>query len=244
MDQLTVQEALPAFYKTYQLETDGGINNPTVKITLAKGVYIYIPNFEARKKVVLKHDIHHLITGYEAVMKGETEVSAWELSTGCHQNWVAFTLNLFGLMLGVLFNTKRVWKAWLKGKQTSNLYDERYKMHELMSRKVGDIKSELGFQNENQKSDTLKSLSSFIGFLILGALFSIASWIFIPFILFYSIFISIQKKWTRSFVSVGNFPSRRRLPWLCLFGQPPSEVERRNFFKYIYFQLKKSHKAN
>lgn len=108
MDHLTVKEALPIFYTDYELKPDGGVADNSVKVTLIKGFSIYIPNFEARKKVVLKHDIHHLVTGYTGVMKGETEISAWELSTGCYNNWVAFSINTYGMMMGVLFNLRGV----------------------------------------------------------------------------------------------------------------------------------------
>ena len=66
------KEALPIFYTDYKLQSDGGVDDSAVKIELFKGVFLYIPNFETRKKVILKHDIHHLLTGYPQVMERRT----------------------------------------------------------------------------------------------------------------------------------------------------------------------------
>lgn len=199
MDHLTVKEALPVLYKNYQLEPDGGVNDPTVNIKLFKGVSIFIPNVEARKKVVLKHDIHHLVTGYTAVMKGEAEISAWELSTGCSQNLVAFTINTYGMMTGVLFNLKGIWNAWLRGRRTTNLYQDKYKDEELLNRTVGELKNELGLLKENKKEgNSFEALLSFAGFLTFGTVFSVASVVLIPFVLIYTLSISIQKLWQKS----------------------------------------------
>ena len=199
MDHLAVKDALPVFYQNYDLQPDGGIHEPTVKIMLYKGIYIYIPNFKARKKVVLKHDIHHLVTGYEGVMKGETEISAWELSTGCTNNWVAFTINTYGMMLGVLFNIKGLWKAWSRGKRTRNLYHEKYKEADLLNQSVEEIKKELGlFEENNQERSSLTVFFTFSGFLIFGSIFSAASIVLIPILLIYSLSIAMRNRWRKS----------------------------------------------
>jgi len=194
MDDITVKEALPAFYKNYNLPPDGGVDDSSVKIELMQGVYMYIPNPDDRKKVVLKHDIHHLVTGYTGILKGETEISAWELSTGCYSNWVAFTINTYGMMTGCPWNLSGLWKAWLRGKRTSNLYHKKYTDEQLLNKKVSDLKKELGLHEENkQKANTLIAFLSFVGFLIFGTVFSIASFVLIPFAIVYSIIIAIRK---------------------------------------------------
>ena len=194
MNSLTVKQALPGFYKSYNLPPDGGVDDPSVKIELIKGVYMYIPNTNDRKKVVLKHDIHHLVTGYTGLMKGETEISAWELSTGCTNNWVAFTINTYGMMTGVLWNLPGLWRAWLRGKRTRNLYHEKYTDVFLLDQKVIDLKKELGLLEENgKKANTFVAFLSFICFLIFGTVFSIASVVLLPFAIIYSIVISLRR---------------------------------------------------
>ncbi|MCH8330011.1 MAG: hypothetical protein IH946_01300 [Bacteroidetes bacterium] len=198
MDYLTVREALPIFYEGYELEPNGGVDDPTVTIKLVKGVTMFIPNFDARRKVILKHDIHHILTGYTGVMKGETEISAWELSTGCTNSWVAFTINTYGMMTGVLFNPGGLWKAWLRGTRTRNLYHEMYKDEELLDRTVEGLKKELGlFEDGDHKGSSFGAVLSFSGFLIYGIVFSTASIIILPFFLAYSLSISIAHLWRK-----------------------------------------------
>src|SRR5260221_1496557 len=78
MDNKTVAELLPGFYKEYNLGMEGGKTSSSVRIEMTKKLVLYFPNFTARKKAVLKHDIHHLVTDYPSTFKGETEISAWE----------------------------------------------------------------------------------------------------------------------------------------------------------------------
>ena len=199
MDHLTVKEALPVFYADYKWELDGGVNDSAVKIELLKGVFIFIPNFEARKKVVLKHDIHHLVTGYTAMMKGESEISAWELSTGCRHNWVAFTINTYGMMSGLPFNLRGIWKAWLRGKRSKNLYYEKYNDEELKNQTVKDLRKELGLLEETKpKGSSFEAFLSFVGFLAFGIVFCTLSVVLIPLVFIYSLSISIRKLWKKS----------------------------------------------
>lgn len=198
MDDLTIQEALPVFYSQYNLDPNGGVNEDHVTVVLMKGLTLYIPNFETRKKIVVLHDIHHLVTGYSARMKGEMETSAWELSTGCFNNWFALVINTYTLMMGLALNLPGVWKAWRVGKRTTNLYHKNYSLSDLMSRKVADLKGELGFLDESGKSSFLYCLTSFFLFVIIGALFSAVSVALIPFTLLYSIITSIRLRWKKS----------------------------------------------
>jgi hypothetical protein len=193
MDHLKIKDALPILYKSYNLKPDGGLHDSSVKIELLKKFSLYIPNFETRQKVVLKHDIHHVVTGYSAEMKGETEISAWELSTGCTHNWFAFSINILGMMSGVLFNLPGIWRAWMRGKTTKNLYNEKYKLEAVLNQTAEELQEELGLRNANATSASVSGFLSFMGFLFFGTLLSILSIVLIPWVIVYSIFISIQK---------------------------------------------------
>lgn len=193
MDRLRIKDALPILYKSYNLKPDGGIHDPSVRIELLKNFSLYIPNFETRKKVVLKHDIHHVVTGYSAVMKGETEISAWELSTGCTHNWFAFIINTLGMMSGVPFNLRGIWRAWMRGRTTNNLYNEKYKLDALQNQTVEELQEELGLRNANTSTSSVSGFFSFVCFLVFGTLASILSLVLVPWVIVYSIFISIQK---------------------------------------------------
>ena len=84
-----LRDLFPPFYKQYNLDDDGGLNDSKVKIEITKHFFLYIPNFSIRKKAILKHDIHHIITEYPSNIKGETEIGAWEIASGCKKYWIA-----------------------------------------------------------------------------------------------------------------------------------------------------------
>lgn len=47
----------------------GGKAAPALEFEFTKKIILYIPNFSARKKTVLKHDFHHVVTGYPLHLK-------------------------------------------------------------------------------------------------------------------------------------------------------------------------------
>src|SRR5258706_10445391 len=118
----TPRDLLPGFYRQYGLEDDGGHSSSHVKIEFTGKISLYFPNFNARRKAVFKHDVHHIATGYTSKFKGETEIGAWEIASGCRHYWVAFLLDLHAMVIGILFNPAGVYRAFLKGRRTHNLY--------------------------------------------------------------------------------------------------------------------------
>ena len=191
-DQSTPREILKEFYRNYNLGEDGGIGDPYVKIELYKNLAIYFPNFNERKKAVLKHDIHHLATGYTSVLKGETEISAWELSSGCFNYLAAFLINMHGMMMGVPFNITGIFKAFKKGRRTKNLYKSNFSNEELLDMKVSEIRKLLLLDtySENAKT-TFMDVFLFLSFLLLGSVYSVLSLIFLPVIVFSTIYVLI-----------------------------------------------------
>ena len=195
--QLTVKEALQQFYQEFNLEQDGGINDASAKIELLNGFSIYIPNFEARKKVLLKHDIHHVLTGYQGTIKGEMEISTWEIATGCRHNWVALYLNYFGMIAGFPISPKNIINAYLRGKVSRNLYKSKYSEDQILEMNVGELRKELGLAGKPKISVgiKIKAFFLFLGNSLLGVPASIISISSIPILLIYSLYIYTSKKW-------------------------------------------------
>ena len=104
MENLTPSQLLPDFYRQYNLPPDGGQNDSFVKVEITEKINVYIPNFDARRKAVLKHDVHHLVTGYPSILKGEAEISAWEIASGCTNYWAALLLDSQGLLIGLFLS--------------------------------------------------------------------------------------------------------------------------------------------
>ncbi len=195
MDDKTPREILAHFYRENNLELDGGQSNPSVKIALTKNFHFYFPNFKARNKAVIFHDIHHLVTGYSAFsISGESEISAWEIASGCGKYRAAFFIDTSGLMLGIPFNFVRVLKAFSRGRRTKNLYHGHLSTDEALDMQVGELKKKLGL--DKQGWDCKPSLTDFLlfaGFALFGFIYSVLLLVLLPFIIFYSIYIVLKK---------------------------------------------------
>lgn len=93
-------------------------------------------------KVVKYHDLHHILTEYGTSLSGETEIGAWEVATGCTRSLAAWLLNLSGFAAGLFINPGGVYKAFLRGRQSSNLYHLSFD-DELLSQRVGQLRQQL-----------------------------------------------------------------------------------------------------
>jgi hypothetical protein len=143
MDSLTMGDARARYYERNQFGADGGDSLKWVPIKIL-GLTLYIPNTEGRRRAVRIHDLHHVVTGYQTTVRGEAEIAAWELASGCWQWPAAFVLNLGGLGLGAVLAPRRTARAWARGRKTRNLYGERGGIAHLLPRKVGELRAELG----------------------------------------------------------------------------------------------------
>ncbi len=192
-DHLTPHELLPVFYQQYNLGPDGGQSIPYVRVEITKKIVIYFPNFGARKKAVLKHDIHHLATGYPSTFKGETEISAWEIGSGCRRYWAAYVLDLHGMMMGIPFNPVGVFKAFVRGRRTRNLYANQWTDEQVMICTLGEIKQHLLLNDHgSRKKGKWTDLFLFMLVLLTGLIYSILSIVLLPFVLLYTLYIKLR----------------------------------------------------
>lgn len=99
-------------------------------------------NTDGRRKAVRIHDLHHVVTGYQTDLRGECEIAAWELASGCRRMPAAFILNLAALALGTVVAPVRCARAWARGRQTRNLYPEDTVEH-LLPRRVQEVRTAL-----------------------------------------------------------------------------------------------------
>ena len=191
----TPRELLPAFYKQYHLDDDGGQRSSYVKIEFTKKLFLYFPNFDARRKAVFKHDVHHIATGYSSTFKGETEIGAWEIGSGCRHYWIAFILDLHAMIIGVLFNPKGVYRAFVKGRQTKNLYTDMFMDEQLIDMPLSAIKESMLLNSyPEKKKGSAVDLLLFLLLLLFGFIYSILSVVLFPFVLLYTIYIIAKNK--------------------------------------------------
>ena len=105
-----------------------------------------LPNFAWRKRAIVAHDLHHLITGYPCTLRGECQVAAWEFGAGRFRHPMAtlFCLPLLGL--GCLISPLETWRAFHSGCESKSLHhqvldEDFFKMPlEELKARVGDGK--------------------------------------------------------------------------------------------------------
>lgn len=83
---------------------------------------IYFPNTKGRIRAAQLHDLHHIATGYKTDWAGEAEIGAWELASGCSNYFMAWLLNFYSFSFGLVAVPIRVYKAFICGCSSKNLY--------------------------------------------------------------------------------------------------------------------------
>ncbi|ABC29721.1 hypothetical protein HCH_02949 [Hahella chejuensis KCTC 2396] len=118
---MNIEQALNAFYKESGFELETGKRPAFVEVFVGC-LLIPLPNVETRRKYIKYHDLHHVITGYGASQVGEGEVSAWELGTGSMLHPILMFMNLIAISTAMAVSPRRVFKAYLLGCKSRNLY--------------------------------------------------------------------------------------------------------------------------
>ncbi len=188
-----VASALVAFYLENNLPLDGGKEASFVKIHVNRWLSIYIPNFPGRKRALLKHDIHHLVTGYSASsLSGESEISAWEIASGCKAYWGAFLINTCGALIGITIDVRKVFRAFVNGRGSKNLYHHVIAPEEALKMDIGELRLLLETDPEECRPVAADRLS-FACFCVFGLVYSIFLAPAVPLIIAYTVYIRIFK---------------------------------------------------
>lgn len=114
---MTLGAARADYYRANGFGDDGGDSLEWVPIKVL-GLTLKIPNTDGRRRAVRIHDLHHVVTGYQTDLRGEAEIGAWELASGCLRWPAATVLNLFALAIGIVIAPRRVARAWARGRRT------------------------------------------------------------------------------------------------------------------------------
>ena len=124
-DSLVVRDARTEFFRAAGLPSDGGYSARSVHFRIGF-LSFALPNSAARREAVPLHDLHHLATGYDTSWRGEAEIAAWELASGCSSYRAAWLLNLLAFPLGLMIAPLRTWRAFQRGRASGNLYDSQW----------------------------------------------------------------------------------------------------------------------
>jgi hypothetical protein len=81
-----------------------------------------LPNFPWRRRAILRHDLHHVLTGYPCTLRGEFQMAAWEFAAGCFPHPAATLFCLPLVAAGMLWSPSAMWSAFTAGRCTRSLY--------------------------------------------------------------------------------------------------------------------------
>lgn len=162
---MTLRDARARYFAANGFGADGGDSERWVEVRVGR-FPMWFPNTRARRLAVKFHDLHHVLTGYPTSLRGETEIGAWEVSTGIGRHYVGWLLDLMALAFGLVINPRGVYRAFVRGRHTRNLFarewDERF-----LSRTVGEVRRSLGLDRGPRRA-TARDKAAFAAWALLG----------------------------------------------------------------------------
>lgn len=118
----TVGEALVEFRKACGLDDECATTSWTCRLG---PLAVRLPNFNWRRRAILAHDLHHLLTGFPCTMRGEFQMAAWEFGAGPMPHWGATLFCLPLVLAGSLWAPSRMLRAFVAGRRSRSLHGSR-----------------------------------------------------------------------------------------------------------------------
>ena len=129
------------YFKRNGLGADGGYSANWVRFRVGP-ISVPLPNTSARRRALPPHDLHHVATGYDTSWKGEAEIAAWELASGCGLYVAAWALNFSAFVIGLFIAPRRTWRAFRRGRASESLYAEEWD-ERLLDTSLGALRERL-----------------------------------------------------------------------------------------------------
>jgi hypothetical protein len=99
-------------------------------------------NTAGRRWGVMRHDLHHVITGYATDWTGEAEIAGWECGAGLGRRPTVWFICVQMFLLGMLFAPRRTWRAFRRGRATRcSLLGEDLVYDEVLEMSVGEARA-------------------------------------------------------------------------------------------------------
>lgn len=117
----TLRSARHDFFRREGLPTDGGYSDTWFEAGFGSIRY-RIRNFPMRSDALMRHDLHHVLTGYRTDWRGEVQINAWELGAGLGKHLWGAAIMLVGFFIGVLLAPIDTFRAFSRGRHSTNLY--------------------------------------------------------------------------------------------------------------------------
>jgi len=145
--ELTLGEARARLFALSGFPEDGGYGDAWVKLRLWR-IPLAFPNTAGRRRAVRFHDLHHVLTEYRTDWRGEFEIAAWEIAGGVRRYWEGWLLDLLGFACGLLVFPRYVYRAFIRGRRSRNLYGDVWD-EGILARRVGEVRQRLGLDAGN-----------------------------------------------------------------------------------------------
>jgi hypothetical protein len=170
-DAIGVREARARYFEANGFG-DGGYDAKWVKLSLGPIPFAF-PNSAARVRAVRLHDLHHVATGYDTSVLGEAEIGAWEIASSCRGFVAAWILNLYAMQLGLWINPAAVFRAFVRGRHTGNLYRGEWD-EALLEARVGELRARLRLGAPPPEATAMDRVA-FLGWSALALLLALAT---------------------------------------------------------------------
>ena len=192
---VTLKDARARYFEVNRFGESGGYDDAWVDFHLGP-IAAPFPNTAGRRRAVRYHDLHHVLTGYRTDIRGEAEISAWELGSGCFDMKAAWFLNLGGFWLGALIAPRLTWRAYTRGLRSRNLYALAFD-DALLGRTVGEVRREVGLDDAGPGApEDGGDVAGFVGTALLAELVALATTplllVFIPI----GLLSTLGKRWS------------------------------------------------
>lgn len=188
--EMTLAEARAEYFRRSGFPQDGGYNRRWIKVKVWR-IPIWLPNTAGRVAAVKLHDLHHVLTEYPTTWRGEAEISAWEVSSGgLRKFWAGWWLDLMNVAQGLVVNPRGVYRGFMRGRQTSNLFGTEFN-DELLQSLVGECRHKLQLEKPASRPSAADYLmfSFWVAFSVLIYLVSVGPLVLIPVLIAYWIFM-------------------------------------------------------
>lgn len=116
---------------------------PWTKVAVL-GLRFAVPNGPRHRAAIMRHDLHHVATGYGTDLVGEAEVSAWELRRGLAGLGLYVGSLVLGIAaVGMVIAPRRTLRAWRASGSATSLFADPAPYDELLALSVGALRARL-----------------------------------------------------------------------------------------------------
>lgn len=171
----SMREARAQYFQVNGFGADGGYSDAWVDFKLGPIPFPF-PNTAGRLKALAYHDMHHISTGYATDIRGEFEISAWEVGAGCKDFAAAWVLNLSGMAGGMLAAPSRTFRAFVRGCRSQTFYGRD--VEGVLGMKVGEARASAKLDGADSANASVREVALFAasvaaGFVIGTALMAV-----------------------------------------------------------------------